>query len=222
MSASEKAVNFGLIKRNNWVFNITRYIGRVVLFFFFRLEINGTENLPSKHAFVLLPKHQRWEDIPLMSLATPRSLYYIAKHELFSNPFTMWFISSLGGIPLNRKRPLESRRFLKAVLNYLSEGEGIVLFPEGTYYKEEMGPGKVGMVRLILSHIVPPFIPVGVSYEKGYLRTSVKIEFGRPLYLNEDEAPDSFLERIMESIAALSGLPENKRRKDSEGGRANE
>lgn len=220
MSASRKDDNAGLIKRSSWVSNITRYLGRVVLFFFFRLEIRGTDNLPSRDGFVLLPKHQRWEDIPLMSLATPRSLYYIAKNELFSNPFTMWFISSLGGIPLNRKNPLASRRFLKAVLDYLSEGEGIVLFPEGTYYKGEMGPGKVGMVRLILSHIVPPFIPVGVRYEKGCLRTSVKIDFGRPLYLTEDETPDSFLERIMESIAALSGLPENLRTKGSEGGQS--
>jgi len=209
MSASRKNFNAGLIKRSSRVFNITRYLGRVILFFFFHLEIRGIDNLPTRDGFVLLPKHQRWEDIPLMSLATPRSLYYIAKHELFSNPFTMWFISSLGGIPLNRKNPLATRRFLKAVLNCLSEGEGLVLFPEGTYYKRCMGPGKVGMVRLILSHIAPPFIPVGVRYVKGWLRTSVRINFGRPLYLNEDETPDFFLERIMKSIAELSGLAEN-------------
>ena len=95
---------------------------------FFRLETDGIENLPQKSAFILLAKHQRWEDIPLLSLATPIPLYYVAKYDLFKNPISNWFLRSLGGIPLNRQRPLESRRSLQAIIGFLKKGEGVVVF----------------------------------------------------------------------------------------------
>jgi 1-acyl-sn-glycerol-3-phosphate acyltransferase len=77
--------------RKNWAVWITRAVGRILLSPFFCLETEGIENLPQKSAFVLLPKHQRWEDIPLVGLATPRPLYYIAKYELFKNPVSSYF-----------------------------------------------------------------------------------------------------------------------------------
>lgn len=50
---------------------------------------------------------------------------YVAKHELFTNPLSNWFLGSLGGIPLNRDRPLESRRSIRAMIEFLREGEGV-------------------------------------------------------------------------------------------------
>jgi len=70
-------------ERKAFVFGLTRIAAKLCLYPFFRIQVYGLENLPGKNAFILLPKHQRWEDIPLLSLATPRPLYYIAKHELF-------------------------------------------------------------------------------------------------------------------------------------------
>ena len=105
---------------------------------FFRLEVKGAQNLPRDSAFILLVKHQRWEDIPLVSIATPRPLYYIAKYELFENTLNNWFFTAMGGIPLNRQRPLESRRFLQAAIALLKAGEGLVIFPEGTYFRNRM------------------------------------------------------------------------------------
>jgi len=192
--------------RNNRVLWGTKNAGRILLFPFFCLKRNGTENLPEKKPFILLPKHQRWVDIPLLSLASPRSLYYIAKHELFRNPLSNWYISSLGGIPLNRKRPLESRNSLKAMVELLKKGEGIVVFPEGTYYRDKMGPGHIGVVRHIISRVPIAFIPVGINYtDKGW-RTLVQINFGKPVYTCSGISTDIFIDEIMKEIAQLSGL----------------
>ena len=73
---------------------------------FFRLDVLGLDHLPRDSAFILLCKHQRWEDIPLLGLASPRPLYFIAKYELFKSRLGSRFFGSLGGIPLNRQRPL--------------------------------------------------------------------------------------------------------------------
>lgn len=191
--------------RNDQVLRATRATGRILLSPFFRLETEGAENLPKDCAFVLLPKHQRWEDIPLLSLASPRPLYYVAKYELFRNGLSAWFIRSLGGIPLNRKKPLESRRALKAVIGHLRQGEGMVVFPEGTYYRGTVGPGQQGVVRLILSRIQLPFVPVGIQYSPG-ARTPVRIRFGEKFYGKDYGSAAAFVEGMMGEIARLSGL----------------
>jgi 1-acyl-sn-glycerol-3-phosphate acyltransferase len=138
-----------MVMRRDWVFWATRSTARIVLAPFFRLETGGTENLPPRGAFMLLPKHQRWVDIPLISLATPRPLYYVARDDLFHTPMSNWFMRSLGGIPLNRQRPLETRESLRVLQGFLGQGEGVVVFPEGTYYTNKMGPGNVGIVRFL-------------------------------------------------------------------------
>jgi 1-acyl-sn-glycerol-3-phosphate acyltransferase len=133
-------------------------------------------------------------------------LYYVAKYELFLNPISRWFVSSLGGIPLNRSRPLESRKSLKTMLDLLEKGEGIVIFPEGTYYRSRMGPGHVGLIRMILSRSTVPFIPVGINYAAKSARTLVEINFGRPICESSLDRVESFLDQMMKEIARLSGF----------------
>ena len=193
-------------KRNEGFLQVFKFLTRILLLPFFRLEADGLQNLPRDRAFILLSKHQRWEDIPLLSLATPRSLYYIAKYELFKNALSYWLFSALGGIPLNRQRPLESRRFLQATIQLLEKGEGIVIFPEGTYYRNKMGPGQTGMVRFVLSRLKLPFIPVGINYATNRWRTHVRINFGKAFHTDPTLAADTFVNCMMKEIAALSGL----------------
>ncbi len=192
--------------RNEGFFKLIKILVRVLLWPFFRIEVGGLKNLPRDRAFILLSKHQRWEDIPLLSLATPRPLYYIAKYELFKNALSYRFFGALGGIPLNRQRPLESRRFLQATIQLLEKGEGIVIFPEGTYYRNKMGPGQTGMVRFVLSRLKLAFIPVGINYASNRWRTRVRINFGKAFHTDPTLSADTFVNRMMKEIAALSGL----------------
>lgn len=181
-------------------------MGRPYLAAFFRLRVGGTENLPQGDGFILVAKHQCWEDVPLLALATPRPLTFVAKHELFANPLSHWFISSLGGIPLNRSRPMESRQSLRAMISMLRNGEGVAIFPEGTYYRDRMGPGRSGLIRLIGSRLRVPFVPVGINYQRGRWRTRVLVQFGEPLYKDPGMSPQSFVDEFMVDIGRLSGL----------------
>jgi 1-acyl-sn-glycerol-3-phosphate acyltransferase len=192
--------------RKKWVFNTIKFLGRIILTPFFRIQTTGSENLPFNQAFILLVKHQRWEDIPMLGLATPRPLYYIAKYELFKNVLANWFFISMGGIPINRQRPIESRRFLQATIELLEKGEGVVVFPEGTYYRNKMGPGQTGMVRFVRTRLALPFVPVGINYSSRSGRTLVRINFGKPAYANGTLSADTFVNSMMEKIAQLSGL----------------
>lgn len=196
----------GSIRRREGIYWTTKVMARICLAPVFRLHVEGVEGLPRDKAFVLLPKHQRWEDIPLLTLASPRPLYYVAKHELFQNSAAGWFLRSIGGIPLNRQRPVESRWSLKQTLDLLRGGEGVVIFPEGTYYRESMGQARVGVVRLVLSQLTLPFVPVGIRYHREGVRTQVWVRMGTPSMGGPDLPAGAFLNAMMTEIARLSGL----------------
>jgi len=195
-----------VLQRNDPLCRLVKRITKISFRPFYHIQVEGQKRLPRKDACILLPKHQRWQDIPIIATATPRPLYYIAKHELFINRLTGGFLESLGGIPLNREAPMKSRGSIRALIQFLKKGEGVVIFPEGTYYVNRMGPGKPGMLRLILSRMVFPLVPVGVRYGDGQPRTPVRVCFGNPIYPDRNVPPDALLGRVMKEIALLSRL----------------
>ena len=183
-----------------------RLAARVLFYPFFNIHTSGTQNIPAGDPFVLLPKHQRWEDIPIIAIATGMPLYYVAKQELFNNIFSRIIISMLGGLPVNRKKPARSRDTYSKIIDKLTENEGIVIFPEGTYYKNRMGSGRIGLVRMIHSNMDTLFIPTGINYHRGNIRTNVLVSFGEPIRGKDYENSGELLDSIMEDIARLSGI----------------
>lgn len=206
MTSDHHQMPSSLPQRSALILRLTRPTAKIFLSQVFKIETRGQENLPNQSGFILLAKHRRWEDIPLLSLATPRPLYYVAKYELFLNPVSRWFVSSLGGLPINRLRPLQSRQSLKSMVDLLEKGEGIVIFPEGTYYRSGMGPGHAGLIRMIQSRCTVPFIPVGINYVAMRARTLVEINFGRTICEGVSNRVEPFLDLVMKEIARLSGF----------------
>ena len=191
---------------NTLLIILTKFLSGLLVRAQYQVKREGLEQLPKGSAFVLLPKHQRWLDIPLIGWATPRPLYYMAKYELFLNPLAGWYFSAIGGIPINRAKPLASRRSLIRMFAHLGYGAGIVIFPEGTYYSNRVGQGRAGLIKMIRARLPVPFIPVGIRYEERKGRGLVKIKFGKPMQPEAGVTTELFLENIMKEIAILSEL----------------
>jgi 1-acyl-sn-glycerol-3-phosphate acyltransferase len=198
------AINIG--ERRRILLDIIKVAAGFSFYPFFKIQVAGLENIPQRGPFILLPKHQRWEDIPILGISIKRPLYYIAKHELFKNYLSRWFISSLGGLPLDRRYPSKSRGSLETMIGLLRKGEGVVIFPEGTYSRGKMGSGHIGLIRMVFSRFSIPFIPVGIRYSIKAWRTQVKILIGMPVYVDPARGVNDLYDNIMKEIARLSGL----------------
>jgi 1-acyl-sn-glycerol-3-phosphate acyltransferase len=133
-------------------------------------------------------------------------LYYVAKNELFMNRLSRWFMTFLGGIPLDRRRPLASRNSMKALVGLLKDEAGVVIFPEGTYYENKMGSGRAGLIRVVRSRIDVPFVSTGIRYSRKGRRVLVEIKFGKILPWDSCMEPEEFLSLAMREIRILSGL----------------
>jgi 1-acyl-sn-glycerol-3-phosphate acyltransferase len=180
------------------------------------LKVEGLEHLPPAGPAVICPKHQRWEDILVVSLALPPPLHYIAKAELFVTPLQREFLRGLGGIPVDRQNPRSTLSSFRQLLPILQQKAYVVLFPEGTYVTDRVGPGKHRLIQMLLklqerNGLRPlPFVPVGISYDAPHRSWGwrVKVRVGRPLSPPESGQAPVFTDTIMEEIARLCQGPE--------------
>jgi len=110
------------------------------------------------------------------------------------------FFNLVGVVPVYRRDENEENEDLetlkkknvelfKETLNILNNNESMVIFPEGTSYTApQILKLKTGTSRLALSYchennIPITIVPVGLNYEnKSEFRSSILIEFGKPIY----------------------------------------
>jgi 1-acyl-sn-glycerol-3-phosphate acyltransferase len=201
------------MKRNSFVYITTRKMAQCVFTFFYRIEIETKTTLPDQGPMVILPKHQYWTDIPIISLAFKPLLYFVAKKELFKYPLIRNYLSLAGGLPVDRKQSIRTLDSFKTMVSLLKVGEKIVIFPEGTYFRNGVGSGKSRLLQMILRFQSElgypiPFIPVGIRYgERSGWRRRVEVCIGSALFAERESDAIPLTHRAMEEISRLCRLP---------------
>jgi 1-acyl-sn-glycerol-3-phosphate acyltransferase len=201
------------MRRNSIVYVVTRRIARLVFSIFYQIETEKKEVLPDRGPAVILPKHQYWTDIPMVSLAFNPLLHFVAKKELFEYPLFRHYLFLLGGIPVDRKDSIRTLNSFRTLISLLRAGEKVVIFPEGTYFRDRVGSGKSRLLRMILRFQTEleyriPFIPVGIRYgERVGWRRRVAIRVGDPLFAERESEDLLLTQQVMEEIGRLSQLP---------------
>jgi 1-acyl-sn-glycerol-3-phosphate acyltransferase len=188
-------------------------IARSILAVRFRVRLYGLEHLPKTGPAVLIPKHQQWWDVPLLAAYLPRPLLFLAKKELFDTAFSRFFISRFGGIAVDRGNPLKSLNTFRALHPLLQQKAFLVLFAEGTYFRDTMGTGKSRLIQMLLrlqkKQALPPiaFLPIGIHYttENGR-RDRVEIALGPALFEDNPSQAESFTQDLLHQVKTLSRL----------------
>jgi 1-acyl-sn-glycerol-3-phosphate acyltransferase len=200
------------MRRSSIIYSLTRKMARLVFSVFYQIETDRKEAFSGQGPAIILPKHQYWTDIPIVSLAFESLLHFVAKKELFEYPLIRHYLFLLGGIPVDREESIRTLRSFRTVLSLLRAGEKVVIFPEGTYFRDRVGSGKSRLLRMILKFQSEledriPFIPVGIRYgERAGWRRRVVIRIGHPLFAERASEDILLTQRVMEEIGHLSGL----------------
>jgi 1-acyl-sn-glycerol-3-phosphate acyltransferase len=175
----------------------------------FRVEARGPEHVPRTGPVLLVANHLSVLDPPLVGVATPRRLSFMAKEELFRVPGLGRLILALGARPVRRDGG--DSRALKAALGLLAEGRALLVFPEGTRGQEgrvgEAKPG-VGMLAVLSG---APVVPVHVSGTGRVLPrgrvvprlAKVRIAFGPALHFKPAAEAETRKERYREAAQEM-------------------
>ncbi len=200
----------------NLVYNVCYTLSRWIATFLLSYRVHGVENIPSEGGVILAANHTSFFDPPLVGIASRRAMWYLARKTLLEWPVLGPVFPSLNVIPVDRDG--NDRTALKSIIRLLLDGEGVVLFPEGTRSPDgRLQRGKPG-IGMIISKAGVPVVPVRVfgayeAYPKGAKRlqpTEVHVCFGTPLIFSKEEAAGGSREsyqqlsdRVMEAIGAI-------------------
>lgn len=162
-----------------------RFLIKVILSLFYRVQVSGRENLPSAGAVILCANHISDLDMFFIGIKIKRFVCWMAKEELFKVPLMGGFIKFMGAFPIKRgKGDIGS---IKTALGILEEGKVLGIFPEGTRTKGKnkssirIKPG----ITMLAARSGAQIIPVGISGTYK-LFSKVKIHFGKPFSLEID------------------------------------
>lgn len=148
----------------------------------YKIVVKGVENIPKNTGYIICANHIHALDPLTIGLAVPFKVNFMAKKELFKNPFLNLILSNSGVFPIDREKNDISA--IKKSLSILKNGEPLLIFPEGTRNKSIVPlPVKGGVVIIGLKAKVP-IVPVMVdsTYERF---SEVIVEFLPPVSLEE-------------------------------------
>ncbi len=150
-----------------------------ILWLLFPFKAHGVENVPTDRAVVLCANHSHAIDPFLVCLALPRRVpvRIMGKKELFGIPLLGWFLTKLGGFPVERGG--SDLGAVKASIKSVRDGQNLLVFPEGTRVKHEGDVRPKGGVAMIALRTGAPLLPVyaGKSHKLFHL---THIVFGAP------------------------------------------
>jgi 1-acyl-sn-glycerol-3-phosphate acyltransferase len=150
-----------------------------------RLRVEGADHLPADGPVVIAANHRSMLDIPLLVMASPRPVIFMAKRELWKFGALGWAWHEMGGFPVRRE--IADVRAIDIGLAVLERGEVLGLYPEGRRSKNgEMLPFLSGAGWMALK-VGAPIVPCGISgterlpRARRTLRKQVRVAFGPPI-----------------------------------------
>lgn len=161
------------------------FLFRIYFIVFYRWQIEGLENIPSRGAFIACANHTSWFDPPLLGAMVfkKRPVNFMAKEELFQVFIFGKLIERLGAFPVKRSRV--DRRSLQYALQLLEGGGILGLFPEGSRIKTgELGKPFHGLALLALKS-GKPVLPVAIQWPSRKFQ-KVKVKVGSLIYFEEE------------------------------------
>ena len=155
---------------------------RVLFFPFYRVRVNGRENIPEKTDIIACANHWSNLDPFFLALNLPIKFNFMAKKELFEIPVLRNILKAAGVFPIDRKG--NDLKALRYAIGLVKDGKTLGIFPEGTRVKkisrENMHEG-IGFIALKAKADILP-IEIVTSYK---LFSSVDICVKEPIAIEK-------------------------------------
>ena len=144
--------------------NLSYFIGssgfRLLFATYFRWRVYHPERVPQSGPVILASNHASFLDPPLIGSALRREINYLARESLFRFPVVGAILRSWNSVPVDRDGG--GAAGLRAILDRLLAGGGIILFPEGTRTRDgKLQPARSG-IGLTVIKSAAPVVPVRV------------------------------------------------------------
>ena len=196
----------------NIFYNLAKLLARV----FFRMRVVHPERMVESGPLILAVNHTSYFDPPLAGICSRRGVYYLARKTLLQWPFFGPLFPAMNVIPVERDG--NDMSALREVIKKIKEGNGVVLFPEGTRSKDgNIQPARAG-IGFVIAKTGAPVLPMRIfgaydAFPKNSKRlhfTQITVVIGEPLVFDPNDLASATREtyqmlsdRVMAAISAL-------------------
>jgi 1-acyl-sn-glycerol-3-phosphate acyltransferase len=189
---------------------------------YFRWRVYHPERVPLTGPVILAANHASFLDPPLVGAGLKREINYLARESLFRFPVLGAILRAVNCVPVDREGG--GGAGLKAILERLLAGGGIILFPEGTRTRDgRLQPARSGIGLTVIKSSAPA-VPARVfgTYEAYGRRLKfprpyrVAVKYGQPMYFetlraeartcSKQRLKEIYQEVADEIMAAIAGL----------------
>lgn len=194
--------------------------------FFKRVIVTGKENIPEEGPLIIVANHPNtFMDPVLVASITNQRIGFVGNAGVFSNKIVAAVLRYFHVIPIYRKKdvlpgekPNNNEAFSKCH-QYLSAGNMLLIFPEGSsYYELKLREIKTGTARIALSYEATKnfegnlrILPIALDYSDSIqFRSMVSVTIGEPIPLhtykdlysqNEFECVNVLTQQIRSALA---------------------
>lgn len=172
--------------------NLFKNISRVFFKLYFRIQGEGTENLP-KGPFILAPNHQSFFDGLFVSVFLKNKImkntYFYAKEKYVKFKWVRALANRNNVIVMDINKDLKES--IQKLAEVLRKGKNVIIFPEGTRtYTGEVGEFKKSFA-ILSSELNVPIVPVTIQGANNALPRGsiipkpwkeIRIKFHKPVY----------------------------------------
>lgn len=173
------------------------------------IEVIGRENVDPKRPTIYVSNHASSLDIPVLFMAIPANVKYVAKKQLGWIPIVGWYLWMAKFILIDRGNRTKAIRTLDKAGERIRSGTSIIVYAEGTRSEDgSIRPFKKGPFGLALKARVP-IVPVTiVGSDRIMPRNSwrvhgglVRVKLGKPIDVSAYAAEER--ERLMRDVRKI-------------------
>ncbi|MCF6238407.1 MAG: 1-acyl-sn-glycerol-3-phosphate acyltransferase, partial [Candidatus Marinimicrobia bacterium] len=106
-----------------WVF------GMLVLRNWYRIKIEGSENIPHERPFIVVANHESYIDPFFFSLFLRYEIQFVTTADVFTTPTMRFLLNGIGTFPMRRHR--QDLKSIRTMIRLVKSGGIVGIFPEG-------------------------------------------------------------------------------------------
>ncbi len=137
---------------------------------FCRLSVEGLHRLPRSGPFLLASNHASYVDVPVLMALLPANFLFVSKKEALLYPVVGTYLRLCGHLTVERFDAQKSVRDARLVAQAVEQGQSVLVFPEGTFTREDgQRPFRMGVFKTAAETGVP-VVPVALRGTRRVLR----------------------------------------------------
>ncbi len=103
--------------------------GMLFIRFWYRIKVDGAENIPHNRPFLVVSNHECYLDPFLFAIFIPYVIKFVTTADVFTTPLMRFLLKGTGSFPMHRhKQDLKS---IRTMIRMINKGQVVCIFPEG-------------------------------------------------------------------------------------------